>query len=123
MKRPSQPPKRAQSQENTNALKRAMELQKIRWSENMQKVVNKTGNPIPERLSFHGYRKISVRVLGKPWDIYVHKISYFSVHDKIPENFEIDHIDGNKQNCSTHNLQAIFWKDNLAKTVHTKESR
>lgn len=45
--------------------------------------------------------------------IYVHRLVWETFNSKILENYEIDHIDSNKQNNALSNLRCVTHKENM----------
>lgn len=43
---------------------------------------------------------------------YLHRLVYMAYYGEIADKMEIDHIDGNRQNCALSNLQAVTHKVN-----------
>jgi hypothetical protein len=52
-----------------------------------------------------------IHTLGKK--MYLHRLVWETFNSKIPENYEIDHIDGNKQNNTLINLRCVNHKENI----------
>lgn len=46
----------------------------------------------------------------------LHRIMWETFNGEIPDGYEIDHIDANKENNALSNLQLILHKDNIKKT-------
>ena len=55
--------------------------------------------------SYHGYMRVTLSKGGKPKTHYVHRIVYEAFNGKIPEGYEINHIDEDKCNNSISNLE------------------
>lgn len=49
--------------------------------------------------------------------IYLHRLVYMAFNGEIPEGYEIDHIDGDRQNCALCNLKAVTHKENCSNEV------
>lgn len=60
------------------------------------------------------YFKISIKQISKSYSL--HRFIYECFHGKIPEKYQIDHINGNKLDNSIDNLQVINAKDHNQKT-------
>lgn len=65
-----------------------------------------------KQTNYNGYLKICV---FKPIQKYVrvHRVVWETFIGEIPDGYEIDHIDGNKQNNALSNLRCVTHKDNM----------
>ncbi len=54
-----------------------------------------------------GYKKIALTKDGKRKYYWVHRLVWEAFNGPIPEELEIDHIDGNPSNNSLYNLRAV----------------
>lgn len=54
---------------------------------------------------------------------YLHRLVYMAFYGEIADKMEIDHIDGNRQNCDLSNLQAVTHKDNCSNVVSIERYR
>ena len=50
---------------------------------------------------------------GKPYKHYRHRVVWYYFNGEVPENMEIDHVDGDKTNNSLSNLRIVSRKDNM----------
>ncbi len=70
----------------------------------------------------YGYVFFSVKIDGVRKATSVHRLVLETFNGEIPQGYEIDHIDGNKQNNALSNLRCVTHIDNLANPV-TKEKK
>lgn len=64
-----------------------------------------------------GYYQIKLRLNGKRFVRYVHRIIWETFNGKIPSGYEINHIDHNKSNNKLSNLELVSHSENLKKAV------
>ena len=64
-----------------------------------------------------GYMQIKLRREGKRLNRYVHRLVWQTFKGSIPEGYEINHIDHNKQNNFLYNLELVTHSQNLKKSV------
>lgn len=67
--------------------------------------------------SNNGYPTVAVRQNGRTKRISLSRTIYQCFKGTIPSGYEIDHIDGDKNNNSISNLRAVTHKDNMANPV------
>ena len=83
---------------------------KGRWGK-----LSKAGKIMKPGIDTCGYRFAHFRHEGKSITIGIHRLVAKYFLGKKPENSVIDHIDGNKENNSSENLQYISQRDNCIK--------
>ncbi len=83
----------------------------------------KTKRVSAERVMSNDYLQIRTIIDGRRCHLYSHRIVWTYLNSCIPDGFIIDHIDGNKQNNSPTNLDAITFKENKRKTRGVKKER
>lgn len=75
----------------------------------------------PPRQACHpdelGYRRVGVRVGGKHYTMFAHRLVWVAVNGRIPDGLEINHIDGNKSNNRLANLELMTRGDNLSHCI------
>lgn len=54
-----------------------------------------------------GYLRACLNIAGKQVHFMVHRIVWVALHGPIPDGYQIDHRDGDKQNNSIANLEAV----------------
>lgn len=65
-----------------------------------------------------GYHQVNLRKDGKRFNKYVHVLMYESFNKiAIPEGFDVNHIDHDKNNNTLENLELITHKENMRKMV------
>ena len=62
-----------------------------------------------------GYLQVKTSMEGKLYRKYAHVLVWEAFNGAIPEGYEVDHIDDNKQNNQLSNLQLLTRKQNMAK--------
>ena len=62
-----------------------------------------------------GYLQVKTSVEGTIYRKYAHVLVWEAFKGEIPEGYEVDHIDDNKQNNQLSNLQLLTRKQNMAK--------
>lgn len=80
--------------------------------------LSKNGKALQRRIitptrAKNGYR--TVRLFNKDGvmkQFYLHRLIWEAFNGEIPEGYEIDHIDGDRQNCALSNLRAVTHKVN-----------
>lgn len=85
--------------------------------------ISKNGKALKRKELFptkakNGYR--TVRLYNKDGvmkQFYLHRLVYIAFNGEIPEGYEIDHIDGDRQNCALCNLKAVTHKENCSNEV------
>ena len=76
-----------------------------------------TGN-----LQSTGYRLIKLSQIGLSHKIvYVHRLVFECIKDQIPEGYEINHIDSNKQNNCINNLELMTHSENIKHAYKSKK--
>lgn len=61
-----------------------------------------------------GYLRVSYRLnKNKTKSIFVHILIWECVNGKVPEGYDVHHIDGNRQNNSIHNLELIEHSEHM----------
>lgn len=73
---------------------------------------NKKMSPVNNGI---GYYQIKLRCQKKRYAVYVHRLVWETFNGKVPEGYEINHIDHNKANNSLANLELVTHSDNLKK--------
>lgn len=70
-----------------------------------------------------GYYKVRLSKNGKTEDWLIHKLVYcsFNKEQDIPQDFIIDHIDGNKHNNYLNNLRKISLSENVKKAYYEQK--
>lgn len=63
-----------------------------------------------------GYKQIKLRLNGKRYNRYVHRLVWEAFNGPIPENFEINHIDHDKSNNKLSNLELVTHSENMHKS-------
>lgn len=64
-----------------------------------------------------GYLQIKLRKNGQRKHIYIHRLVYETFIGEIPDNYEINHKDHNKQNNKLSNLELVTRSENLIKAI------
>ena len=59
-----------------------------------------------------GYLQVSLHKEGKNYSKYVHRLIYSAYFEEIPNNMQIDHIDGDKRNNRLSNLRLCTRREN-----------
>ena len=54
---------------------------------------------------------------------YLHRLVYMAFHGEIADKMEIDHIDGDRQNCALSNLQQVTHKQNCSNMISKERYR
>ena len=70
------------------------------------------GREIPQRYC-HGYKGFCIYINGKDYWGLSHRLIYTWFYGFIPEGYEIDHIDGNRDNNHPSNLRAVTHSENI----------
>lgn len=60
----------------------------------------------------NGYKRVNLYCNGKRKRFLVHRLVWETFVGKIPEGYELDHIDGNPQNNRLENLRVVTHKEN-----------
>ena len=61
-----------------------------------------------------GYLRVSYRInKNKTKSIFIHILIWECVNGKVPEGYDVHHIDGNRQNNSIHNLELIEHSEHM----------
>ena len=55
--------------------------------------------------------------------IYLHRLVYMAFNGDIPEGYEVEHRDSNRQNCALVNLRAVTHKENCSNEVSMERYR
>lgn len=74
---------------------------------------------LKHRPSHVGYPRVNLCKDGKHKDTYVHRLVAFTFLGKCPEGYEVNHIDGDKNNNRVTNLEYITRKANMAHAFAT----
>lgn len=64
-----------------------------------------------------GYRRVTLYNNGVPRIYFVHRLVWETFVGKIPEGYELDHIDGNPQNNRLENLRCVTHLENMRNPV------
>lgn len=62
-----------------------------------------------------GYYQVKLRFSKKRFNRYIHRLVWETFIGIIPDGYEINHIDHNKQNNSLDNLELVTHSENLKK--------
>lgn len=77
-------------------------------------VLSKRGAPLKYSLNYKGYCMIQIMINGKRKGMSVHKaVAFTFMPEKYKEGYQINHIDGNKQNNSLSNLEFVTPIENV----------
>ena len=74
------------------------------------------------QLNKYGYFQISLFQNNKPKSFAIHVLVYNTFKGKVPNGFEIDHIDNNKLNNDIDNLQLLKSRKNVSKAYLEKKT-
>jgi hypothetical protein len=77
---------------------------------------SRKGHILKKRWTTDGYVKVVLRRPGEASNLFVHRIVYEAFVGPIPEGMEIDHLDFNKANNSTANLEAVAKRTNIQRS-------
>lgn len=77
----------------------------------------KTNRQIKLHISKKGYKIAQLRTEGRFVTVQSHRIVYEKFIGKIPDKYEINHIDGNKFNNHLSNLEAVTHHQNILHAV------
>ena len=69
-----------------------------------------------KQTNYNGYLKICVVKPSKKL-LRVHRLVWETFNGEIPDGYEIDHIDGNKQNNALSNLRCVTHIENMNNTI------
>lgn len=73
-------------------------------------------NILDGSLHSHGYKRVNLTdIHGNKKTKYVHRLVYESFNGRIEKPYEIDHIDGDKENNYLGNLQLVTHAENMIK--------
>lgn len=65
----------------------------------------------------HNYKIVTCQQPKKGNVVFIHRLVYETFVGEIPQGYEIDHIDGDKQNNDLSNLRCVNHADNMANPV------
>lgn len=74
---------------------------------------NKTNNLLKGKINLKGYVEFCLSINGNKKSFLGHRIIYEVFKGNIPDNYVINHIDGNKTNNKLENLEAILPSENI----------
>ena len=77
----------------------------------------RTGRVLKFGRNQKGYCQVQLSVNGFARTFTVHKLVYNTFKGDVPVGFEINHIDGNKENNHESNLETVTKKENMEKAV------
>lgn len=77
----------------------------------------RTGRILKTGKNQKGYHQITLSNNGKSKTITIHKLVYITYIGQTKKGYDINHIDGNKNNNSVSNLELITRKENAQKAV------
>jgi hypothetical protein len=81
---------------------------------------NKAGLILSQKNSKGDYFRYVFKRNGMKKTILIHRLTFEVFVHKIPNGFDIDHIDGNKQNNVISNLQCLNKRQHVSKTIKEK---
>ena len=88
-------------------------------SENGNVKNQKTGRVLKNGRNQKGYNHTQVSIDGRCKTIIIHRKVYETFIGSIPLGYEVNHIDGNKENNHFTNLELLTHKDNMIHAVRT----
>lgn len=77
----------------------------------------KTGRVLKITRNQKGYCQVQISSNGYAKTITIHKLVYNTYVGEVPNGYEINHIDGNKENNHVSNLETVTKKENMQKAV------
>jgi len=80
-------------------------------------VNSKTGRILKQGKNQKGYCHVQLSDNGYSKTISVHKLVFINYIGEVPKGYEINHIDGNKENNNFKNLEIVTRKENMNKAV------
>jgi len=116
----AQPKNRAPSAANTAELLLLLESGHIYVNAQNGEIFYRDGRKVPQRTNFFGYKQFVIFHIGKACTFYTHKAVWIASRGELPVNFEIDHIDHDKENNGIGNLQSLPWRINCMKQKKTQ---
>lgn len=78
---------------------------------------SRTGRVLKQEITNRGYRRVILRVNGKPKHFQVHRLVYEAFNGNITEGYQIDHIDGNPSNNNLENLKVATPYENTHNNI------
>lgn len=80
------------------------------------RVINKHGRPLIGTIS-NGYNRHVLRINKKSKSVSTAATIWQSFNGMLPDGYEVDHIDGDRQNNKLSNLRAVSHKENMSNPV------
>ena len=78
-----------------------------------------TGRILKQQIGIHGYSTLTLRKDKRPFTARVHRIVADSFYDGVHDEFDVNHIDGNKLNNHISNLEFCTRKENIRHAFDT----
>lgn len=88
-------------------------------------VLGKHGRPLKSSINPHGYSIINISINGVAKGLSVHRaiMMTFCPEGKVDDTYQVNHIDGNKQNNKLSNLEWVTPKENARHSVDVLGNR
>lgn len=88
-------------------------------------VLGKNGQPLKPSINPHGYSIINISINGVPKGLSVHRaiMMTFCPEGKMNDTYQVNHIDGNKQNNKLSNLEWVTPTENARHSVDVLGNR
>jgi hypothetical protein len=77
----------------------------------------RTGRVLKHGKNQKGYHFVILSDKGRQSTVSIHRLVYKTFKGEIPKGFELNHIDGNKDNNNSENLELVTHKENMLKAV------
>lgn len=88
------------------------------------KVINiNNGKILKQSTNDRGYKSYRLYKNGKTYRIRTNRLYYECVNGEIPEGYEIDHIDNNRNNNNPNNLRAVSHTENMNNPISLEKRK
>src|SRR5690554_2479529 len=75
-------------------------------------IIGKRGKPIYGKITWDGYREVVLSDGSRRRSVRVHRLIMEAFEGKCPEDYQVNHIDGNKLNNAHENLEYVTCVEN-----------